>query len=118
MEGNSYNLFVNVITLACAGYCLYLWYQLQTKGIAAPNSPLIPKDRQASDCLDPESYVAYIKPRTLILGLVVLLSSVFGFLDGNLFEAVFWVQMVSIALPLAVLVWYGVCFSKARKLYW
>lgn len=118
MDGNSIDLFFNILTLCCGIYCLYHFFQLQAKGLDYPKCFLVPADQKPSDCLDAAAYVAYIKPRTFILGLVVLLTSTLGLVMGRLFEIQVWMQLVVIVVPLVVLVWFCVCFMKARKEYW
>lgn len=118
MDTNSFDLFFNLITLCCGAYCLYLWFQLRRQGLNMPKCPLVPTDQTPSDCMDPEAYVAYMQPRMLVLGVVVLVTSVLGLLTGTVLPYTMWMQIVVIVLPLAVLVWFCICFTKARKEYW
>lgn len=118
MNTDQMDMLFNFVTLCCGVYCLYLWFQLRRKGLNMPKCPMVPTGQTPADCIDPEAYVAYIRPRTLILGAVVLVTSVIGLLAGNVLPYTVWMQIVVIGLPLAVLVWYGFCFNKARKEYW
>ena len=118
MDTNSFDLFFNIITLGCGVYCLYVWFQLRRQGLNMPKCPLVPTDQTPSECLDPEAYVAYMLPKTLVLGIVVLLTSVLGLMTGTVLPYTMWLQLVVILLPLAVLVWFCICFTKARKEYW
>ena len=118
MDANSFDSIFNLITLFCGFYCLYYWFQLGRKGLDMPKCPLVPASQDPSECMDAEAYVAYMRPRMLVLGIVVLISAVLGMLEQIVFDDNVWIQIAIIVLPMAVLVWFCICFAKARKEYW
>lgn len=90
-----FDVVVNIITLGCGIYALYTWFKLLA-GKLFDNSLVMPRERTAAQCLDEETYVAYIRPRTLILGIATVISGGTGVVDS----------------------WYGVCLVRAHRRYW
>ena len=83
MGMDSLNTFVNLVAVGFGVYALYVVVKLGKNNTLFPNALLVPKDRQVSDCLDEETYVTYMKPRTVILGIVLVLEGLFGALNDN-----------------------------------
>lgn len=125
---DQYSLLFNVIILAAGAYLLYTWFRLKKEGQLFESQLLIPKDFKPSDCIDPEEYIAYFQPRILVLGIVCFLTGALCALEVqfHLFDSLFpsveklsyYMDLGGNAISLLVLVWYTVCWSKARKKYW
>lgn len=127
MDQNGFNSIFNLITLGYGLYAVYTWFRLLREPLFS-NPLLIPKDLSPKDCLDAETYVAYIRPRTLILGIIAAISGGVGLigeatgflsavaaaigLDVAMFQLIFLV-----ALPLAVVIWFAVCLVRAQRKY-
>ncbi len=124
----NFNLFFNIITIGGGIYCLYSLIKMKMAGKLIPNQLLVPKNAKPEDCLDEELYIQYISPRILVLGILLLLGGgiqmVVDHLDlaAKLFPAVeninLYVNEGCVALCLAGLVWYMVCWNKALKTFW
>ena len=115
---NSFLMFFDLIAIGCGVYMLYTWYKLKLAGRLFPNALLIPKDKSPKSCADPEGYIRYIQPRTLITGIFI---TVFGIINMVNEYAQFYGLIGSeilVGVNLVVIIWYGVCYSKAVKLYW
>lgn len=124
----SFNIIVNIITLGFGVYAFVTWFKLRD-GLLFDNSLLIPKERAISQCRDAAGYIAYIRPRTLIAGILTFLSGALGLADSYLGVIQNWAVangtlgllvelLVLILIPLAFIVWYGVCLAKAQKRHW
>lgn len=123
-----FDVVVNIITLGCGIYALYTWFKLLA-GKLFDNSLVMPRERTAAQCLDEETYVAYIRPRTLILGIATVISGGTGVVDSytgiirNWAQTQDWLGFLVefgalILVPLAVIIWYGVCLVRAHRRYW
>lgn len=122
-----FNSLFNLITLGYGLYAVYTWFRLLREPLFS-NPLLIPKDQSPRDCLDAETYVAYIRPRTLILGIIAVASGGVGLageaagfltaaaaaigMDVSTFQLLFLV-----AVPLAVVIWFAVCLARAQRKY-
>lgn len=117
MDNSMLSLF-DYISLAAGAYVLYVWYRLLVAKRLFDNSLLIPKDQRPKDCKDADGYIRYIRPRLLVLGLVLFLFGVVAIANSS-FQ--FYSDSVGIALnfvALAVLIWYGVCYNRSYKRFW
>ena len=124
----SFNIIVNIITLGFGVYATFTWFKLRD-GLLFDNSLLIPKERTIAECRDAAGYIAYIRPRTLVAGIFTFLSGALGLVDSYLGTIQNWAVangslglvvelLVLILIPLAFIVWYGVCLMKAQKKHW
>ena len=115
---NSFLMFFDLIAIGCGVYMLYTWYKLKLAGRLFPNALLIPKDKSPKSCADPEGYIRYILPKTLITGILITLLGIVRLVNeyAQFFGLV--VSEIVICLDLDVIAWYGVCYSKSVKLYW
>ena len=127
MDQNGFDTIFNLITLGYGLYAVYTWFQLRG-GALFPNPLLIPKDLRPDHCLDEAAYVAYIRPRTLILGVIAALSGGMGMADQSAGFLAAWSAAVGLSeltlrlilmvgLPLVVVVWYAVCLVRAQRKY-
>lgn len=125
---NGFELYFHIITLACGVYAAYTALKLRKLGKLFANQLLIPKDATPEQCLDEEGYVSYVAPRLLVLGVLLVLAGGICLANSQLHltamlfaqpETIdFYVEMGGIVLCLLSLVWYMICWSKGRKLYW
>ena len=125
---NGFELYFNIINLACGVYCLYTALKLRKVGKLFPNQLLIPKDSTPDDCLDEEGCVEYVSPRLLVFGIILTLIGVVCLADStlhlgaSLFPQIenlsFYLVEGGIILALVSWVWYMSCWLKCRKLYW
>lgn len=127
MDQNGFDTIFNLITLGYGLYAVYTWFQLRG-GALFPNPLLIPKDLRPDHCLDEAAYVAYIRPRTLILGVIAALSGGAGMADQSAGFLAAWAAALGVSdlmlrlilmvvLPLAVVIWYAVCLVRAQRKY-
>ena len=129
MGMDSLNTFVNLVALGFGVYALYVVVKLGSANKLFPNQLLVPKDRSVSDCLDEETYVAYMKPRTMVLGIALILEGAFAILNDKLGLLQTWfgnpegmtqilLLEVPVVMALIVIVWYGVVLTRAQRAYW
>ena len=125
---SGFSLYFNCVTLACGIYVLYTSLKLWKRKELFSNQLLVPKDSKPGDCLDEAGYVAFLKPRLLILGSVLTVTGGVCLADSILHIGAvlfpgsenisFHLVEGGIALCLVVLVWYMFCWTGARKRYW
>ena len=125
MSANSMNNLFSLIALIFGAYCLYAWNQL--KGGKIPEKfMLLSRDLPPEKCLDPEYYCAYLRPRLLVFGIVILLSGVVGMVDVRyaIFTSLFGDYgfiaglILTSVIPFASVVWFAVCLMKLQKDRW
>lgn len=122
---DNFNLWFGALTIAASLYCLYTWIRIKRHRKLFPNALLLPKDYKPSDCLDEAGYLHYMGPRTLILGVAVLLIGVLdvletmqGILTRWLGDSLWGIFTVLVLLPMALFIWFAACLVRARKRYW
>ena len=114
----SFMMLFDFISIGCGAYILYTFIKLQAYGRLFPNSLLIPNGKQPKDCDDATGYIAYVKPRMLIVGVVVLVFGILSLINESLQFLDFTASMICTGITFLFIVWYGICSSKAFKLYW
>ncbi len=125
---DQYSLLLDLIVVAAGIYLLYTWFRLKKEGKLFENQLLVPKDSKITDCLDEEGFIAYFQPKLLILGVICTVIGAICAVEGQtgFFSGLFpTVEKMPVIINLggngisfAVLVWYMVCWTKARKEYW
>lgn len=128
MDMSTFELYVNIMTLVCGVYLLYVVIKLRQVGHLFPNQILIPKDAKLSDCLDEEGYISFISPRLLIVGLLVTLTALVCLADSQwhlsnqLFPQIpnidLYITEVGIIVSLVAIGLYIAAWMKGRKLFW
>ena len=116
---NNASLLLDLLTLACGGYCMYTWVNLRILNRLFKNELLVPKDCKPEDCLDEEGYIAYIRPRLFVLSALVVLTGVIFVLNDVLASPVVpypW-SIIPWALVLVALVWYAISNRHANREY-
>ena len=111
-------MIFDYISIGCGVYILYTFVKLMIYGRLFANSLLIPSGKKPEDCDDPAGYIAYVKPRLLVVGIVVLVFGIVSLINESLQFFTFAASMASVGFTFLVLIWYGICSSKAYKLYW
>ena len=125
MDANSMKSMFSFIALLFGGYCFYAWNQLKD-GKIPEKFMLLSRDLPPEKCLDQEYYTAYMRPRLLIFGTIILLSGLIGVLDvrygffATLFgDNGYLASLVTTSIiPFASVVWFGICLSKIQKELW
>ena len=126
MDPNGMIGLMNLITLGGGIYSLYAWFQMRG-GTIPPNFALQNRDLPREKCLDEEYYVSYMRPRLLVLALILIAFGAFNLLDAQFGLLQAWIPesayllvsfVVGSLIPLAVIVWFAVCLSKIQKELW
>lgn len=125
MDLTSMNTLFSLIMLVFGVYCIYAWYQLRD-GTLPEKFALLNKELPASKCLDPEQYVAYVRPRLLVFSVAMTAFGVLSVVDARLSiiqswfpDQAFWIQlMLTSVIPFAMVVWFAVCLHKIQKELW
>lgn len=115
---NSMLSIIDFISLACGIYVLYIWYRLQAVRRLFDSTLLIPRDQRIKDCADPDGYIRYLKPRLLVLGLLLVLYGAVSLANSSLKLYNDTVGMILNGVMLLVIIWYAVCTRKAFKRFW
>jgi len=125
---SGFELYFNIIMLACGIYCLYTALKLRKWGKLFPSQLLIPKGSKPEDCIDEGAYVTYIGPRLLFVGILltlvgaICLADSYFQLSATLFPQIknlsFYIMEGSTILALVLWIWYMVCWVKGRKMFW
>lgn len=114
-----YNLIINLFSLVCGIYCVYVWYRLHTGRRLFENSLIIPKGKTPADCCDEEGYIAALLPKVGVLGAVTTIFGVLNLANDMLPEPFLpypW-ALIPVGVVLAVLVWYAVATGRAVRDY-
>ena len=125
MNANSMNNLFSLIALLFGAYCLYAWNQLKS-GKIPEKFMLLSRDLPPEKCLDQEYYTAYMRPRLLIFGIIIVLSGIIGLVDVHfgIFRTLFGDQgyiaglILTSVIPFASVVWFAVCLMKIQKELW
>ena len=115
----SMNLLLNMITLGCGIYCLYTWIKLLIDKKLFKNGLLVPKEKKVSDCSDEKAYIAYIMPSLSVTAIITMLYGIFSTVNEELATPIVpypW-NYIPLAVVMGALVWYGVCNSKANRMF-
>ncbi len=116
MDNTSIMSFLDIIVVLAGAYVLYSWYLLITKK-EIKQGVLIPKDVEPKRCKDIDGFVKYMSPRTLVLGIMALISGGIGIYQDTvklIHPIAYWSFFVAFLL---VLVWFGYGSKKALKDY-
>ena len=125
---NTYTTLFDVITLVAGFFCLYTFARLKKSGKLFQNQLIIPKDAKPDECIDPDEDIPFISLRLLVLGLTGVISGALCMLDteygiiSGLFPQIekfgSRMNLICNGLCFAVLIWYMISWTKARKEYW
>ena len=108
-----------VMLLGCGVYALYSALKLKKLCYLFPNNFLYPGNCKPEDCLDAPSFIFFIVPRAILLGVGMAIIGVLFLLNMLVFKIeALWVNLLSVALPLALFAWYIVAQRKAGKRFW
>lgn len=118
MDFNDSMLLFNLVALGCGGFFLYNWIRLRVTGALFESSVLIPRGKGPRECADPIGYIGYIRPRLLVISVVSILYGLFSMLADQGGGIPLPAELAMMAVVLAVVVWYGVCASRAYRRFW
>ncbi len=108
-----------VMLLGCGVYALYSALKLKKLCYLFPNGLLYPGNCKPEDCTDAPSFILYIVPRAVLLGIGMIIIGGLFLLNMLVFKIdALWVNLLSIVLPLALFAWYVVAQRKAGKRFW
>ena len=80
---------------------------------------LLPKDKDPKDCRDEAGLVAYLIPRTGVLGVTLMLYGTFNLINEQMDEALLgypW-MFIPIGVLLVVIFWYAFALSSGYRKY-
>lgn len=117
MSNESMFLMLDLVALGCGIYCFYTWIRLLIGKKLFKNGLLVPKEKNPSDCLDEEEYVAFVTPRLGVLAFVTTIYGVIQIVNNSLPQPFLtgFLTFVPLLVVLGVLVWYAVENSKANR---
>ena len=112
METYSVMSFLDIIVLLAGFYVFYAWFLLVKKK-EIRQGVMIPKDVDPKRCKDIDGYVQYMSPRTLLLGVMAVVSGGVGLYQDNvklLNPIIYWTLFAAF---LAIIFWFGISSKKA-----
>lgn len=113
--GNMY-LLVDVLFVGCGIYVLYAFYLMKAKGEVKENV-LMSKEVSIKSCKDKAAYIAYMAPKLLIFGVVLVIVGAVGFAD-DYFKFLGMGILIVQALGLGVIIYFAVVSRKSVKMFW
>ena len=116
---NSMNNLMDLLSLACGGYCLYTWVKLLVGKRLFENGLLMPKNKKPSDCLDEAAYISYMRPRIGVLAITLLLFTACSVVNTRSETPILplpW-ALIPWAVEAGILIWFAVCSSRAIRDY-
>ncbi len=118
MDFNDSILLFNLIALGCGGFFLYNWVRLRMSGGLFESSLLVPRGKTPQQYSDAQAYIGYIRPRILAISIAAILYGAVSMVADQLGGIPLQAELVLMVVVLAVVVWYGVCASRAFRKYW
>ncbi len=112
------NVLLLVMLLGFGAYGIYTYIRLRRTYEMFPNKFMYPGNCKPEECLDPDGFLDYIMPRVLILSVLMLVCGLAYGVYYVMKLDLFWVDIASMVVPVAILIWYAVAQRKASKLYW
>lgn len=116
MDSNSAFGLVDILVVGGGFYVLYAWYLLVFKG-EIKEGILVPKSTSPKKCKDLPGYQGYMGIRTLIFGIVTIVSGAVGLYQDYVTRLPVPVYLGALAFFLACVVWFAVCSKKAEKMF-
>ncbi len=107
---------IDIIVVGGGFYVLYAWYMLMFKG-EIKEGILVPKSTSPKRCKDLAGYKAYMGTRTLIFGIVVIISGAVGLYQDYVQKLPVAVYLAALGVFLACVIWFAACSKKAEKLF-
>ena len=118
MDFNDSMLLFNLIALGCGCFFLYNWFRLRMSGGLFESSLLVPRGKTPQQCSDAQAYIRYIRPRVIVISIAAILYGAVSMAADRFGGVPLQAELVLMAGVLAVVVWYGVCASRAFRKYW
>lgn len=119
MEFDSLTLLMDLFAFGCGVYAIYTWIRLLKERKLFKNALLLPKDKDPKDCRDEAGLVAYLIPRTGVLGVTLMLYGTFNLINEQMDEALLgypW-MFIPIGVLLVVIFWYAFALSGGYRKY-
>lgn len=108
-----------VMLFALGVYGIYTVIRLRREMVLFPNKFLYPGNCDPDSCLDPTEFIFFILPRVTALSVGMLVLGILFALNSHLFHLDhIAIDIATIVLPVAVMVWYAIVQNKAAKRFW
>lgn len=101
----------DIAVFAFGGYFLYLFVQTKFRGKPVNISNFLPTDLTMKQCRQPEAFTAFILPRFVIFGLLLICYSTLSFFK------IFTSGWFSLIYSVPVIAFYIVTVRQSRK-FW
>ncbi len=113
--GSELDLYFGAGSILCGLYCFYAVYSMKTTGKIC-TTLLLDKETAKKPCKNIGEYLVSVIPSVMILGIALIICGAIILLSVY-YEDLFYLYMLTVGIALAVLVWFGMVTSKARKKY-
>ncbi len=119
MVGNVINYMFLFILFFIGCYGLYTVIRLSKQRELFPNRLMYPNYCRIAECTDPEGFMGYIRPRLIILSIIMLISGVMFLLQQfiPILDDIY-LYTAAMIVPVAAYIWFTRCLKKAARLYW
>lgn len=108
-----------MITFIAGGiYCIYTFITQRGKAMVPENKIICPSNSDPSKCRHPKEFMQYMLPRTLVLGIGLVIFGLIFVIERSVGGYHPWLAVLLMVLPLSLLAWFVVAQRKAVKLYW
>ena len=119
MDQSTFDLIILAIFLSVGVYSLYTVLLLKRRGRLFENKLLYPANCAWKECADEEGYIAFIKPRLTIFGLLCLVMTGVEILRIFVLDSqIMAVNIVVFVLEILVFIYLAVSYNQAAKRYW
>lgn len=113
--GSEWDLYFGIGSIACGLYCFYALFNMKTKGKICAVL-LLDKETAKKQCKDVGAYLVEVMPPVTVLGTGITAYGIITLLYIYN-EQLYLPMMIMLVVTLAILVWFGMVTTKARKKY-
>lgn len=114
--GSEFDSMFGLIALASGIYCLYSAFMMKKTGVAN-TTIVVDKETAKKKCKDIGAFLVMVIPPTFILGGVTTVYGAVSLISVYVVECTIAV-FIMLALTMAVLIWFVVVTSKAKKKFY
>ena len=96
-------------------YAIYLYIKHRGSDQIPKSQLLLAKDIDPNKCTDQAAYMNYLLPKTLVLGILLLVLSAIPIYKMVSGQMPLWLELSSFIAPFIVLVWFAIAYRKGLK---
>ncbi len=112
------DILLIVSFIGCGIYSIYSYFIQRQKSVLLENKIICPNNCEPKKCKDAKEFLQFILPRTLILGIGLVVFGGLFVLDHFFGNNNSIVTLLLVILPTTLFIWYVVVQQKAAKRFW